>query len=432
MDQSKRTAILVGLLLCMGISTLMQTYFSGALPAISSGFESVSLYSWVHSSYILASSSVMILSGSLCRRFGNKKNFMLGSLIFGIGTAMAPFSRGMPHLVAARMIMGIGAGMVIPAVYGMIGEYFEKKKYSAVFAAFAVAQILFNALGSLAGGILPEAASWQTIFYILIPMEWIGFWLVYKNVPDTAGAVSAEPLHIRNHLMMIAAILLTALGTEQTGRNHLWILAVGIVLLLFVIRMDAKNGNVLLPQELKEDSLLRNLCFQIFVLGAFYYVCLAYLPGVIRFSMGLSSEFSGTVLAVFVVFMGIGSILGGILHVPGRIAVIAGWAACTVGGIGMLYSILFGAGMLGLGSGVLMSVLLGSTAARTTEHSAGVNSTAHLIRNFGGSIGTIVFQSSLEHPKEYYIRGIIFLSVSGTLAALAALKIRNLKNENEV
>ena len=113
----------------------MQTYFSGALPAISSGFESVSLYSWVHSSYILASSSVMILSGSLCRRFGNKKNFMLGSLIFGIGTAMAPFSRGMPHLVAARMIMGIGAGIVIPAVYGMIGEYLRPT--SCIFSTFA-------------------------------------------------------------------------------------------------------------------------------------------------------------------------------------------------------------------------------------------------------------------------------------------------------
>ena len=71
MKKPERTAILIGLLLCMGASTIMQTYFSSALPAISSSFKSVSFYSWIHGSYIVASSAVIVLSSGLCQRFGN-------------------------------------------------------------------------------------------------------------------------------------------------------------------------------------------------------------------------------------------------------------------------------------------------------------------------------------------------------------------------
>lgn len=71
--------------------------------------------------------------------------------------------------------MGLGAGVVVPATYGIIGEHFEKKKYSAVFAAFAVVQIVFSGLGSLAGGYLPQIASWQTIFIILLSLELLSF-----------------------------------------------------------------------------------------------------------------------------------------------------------------------------------------------------------------------------------------------------------------
>lgn len=116
MNKQKRTAILTGLLLCMGTSTIMQTYFSSALPAISDSFKSDSFYSWIHASYILASSAVIILSSGLCQRFGNKKNFIVGSLLFGGGTVIALFSRSMLHLVISRIVMGIGAGVVVPSI----------------------------------------------------------------------------------------------------------------------------------------------------------------------------------------------------------------------------------------------------------------------------------------------------------------------------
>lgn len=428
MNRPKRTVILIGLLLCMGASTIMQTYFSSALPAISSSFKSVSFYSWIHGSYILASSAVIILSSGLCQRFGNKKSFIIGSLLFGAGTIIAPFSSSMLHLVIARIVMGIGAGGVIPATYGIIGEQFEKEKYSTVFAAFAVVQIVFNGLGSLAGGYLPEIASWQTIFYILLPLELLSFWLVFRNLPDSTPVMQTVSFQFRRHLLMIIAILFVTLGIEQAYHQQYLLLFFGAVLLFLVIWKDAKKGNILLPKEFVNDPLLRNLCLQVFLLGAFYNVCLAYLPSMMQFSMELSADASGNLLTVFVVLMGIGSVLGGLTKISERRAILIGWLFGLAGSVFMPFFFTVAVGLLGLGSGMLMSVLLGYTAARTQGHAAGVNSTAHLIRNFGGSIGTIVFQFSLSCPQQYYIGGVLILTVSGAVAASVSFRFKNIFN----
>lgn len=429
MNRHKKTAILIGLLLCMGASTIMQTYFTSALPAISDSFKSVSFYSWIHGSYILASSAVIILSSGLCQRFGNKKNFIIGSLLFGVGTIIAPFSSSMLHLVIARIVMGIGAGVVVPATYGIIGEYFEKKKFPAVFAAFAVVQIVFNGLGSLAGGYLPQIASWQAIFYILLPVELLSFWLVFRNLPAQVPVMQPAPFWLWKHLLLIIAILFTTLGIEQAYHQQYLLLVLGAVLLFFVVWRDATKENILLPKEFVNDPLLRNLCLQVFLLGAFYNVCLAYLPSLIQFSMGLSAVIAGNLLTIFVVLMGIGSILGGLIKISERPAILIGWSAGLMGSVFMPYFFTLAVGLLGFGSGLLMSVLLGYTATRTRGHAAGVNSTAHLIRNFGGSIGTILFQFSLSYPQQYYIGGVLFLALSGVIATSISFRFESIINK---
>lgn len=95
----------------------------------------------------------------------------------------------------------------------------------------------------------------------------------------------------------------------------------------------------------------------------------------------------------------------------------------------MPFFFILAVGLLGFGSGILMSVLLGYTATRTKDNASGVNSTAHLIRNLGGSIGTILFQFSLSYPQQYYIGGVLILAVSGVIAASVSLRFKHILNE---
>lgn len=431
LNRSRKVLILAGLLLCMGESTVMQTYFSSALPAISKEFQSTSYYSWVHASYILASSAVILLSSSLCERFGNRNNFVIGSTLFGLGTLAAPFSSSILYLIVARIIMGIGAGIVIPSTYGIIGDQFKKESYSSVFASFAVVQIVCNGLGSLAGGYLPTLATWQTIFFLLIPIELISFLLVFVNIPNTVTTFSKSPLKLHRHMLMILSVLLLTLGIELAYNSQYLLLISGLILLCLVIRKDVKKENGIIPMEFLQDSLLRNLCFQIFLLGALYNICLAYLPGIMQFTLGMKSDQSGTLLTGFVISMGIGSVLGGIVKRRQPLSIATGWIICILGGFLMKSFIGIALIGLGLGSGILMSALLGYAATRALDHSAGVNSMAHLIRNLGGSLGTILFQFSIYASEKYFIVGIILIAASGTAFTLLTFQYKNKRKSNQ-
>ncbi len=97
----------------------------------------------------------------------------------------------------------------------------------------------------------------------------------------------------------------------------------------------------------------------------------------------------------------------------------------------MPFFFMLAVGLLGFGSGILMSVLLGYTATRTQSNASGVNSAAHLIRNFGGSIGTILFQFSLSYPQQYYIGGVLILALSGTIAASLSFRISHVLDKTK-
>jgi hypothetical protein len=239
------------------------------------------------------------------------------------------------------------------------------------------------------------------------------------------------PFHFRQHLLMIIAIILTILGIEQAYHRQYLLPILSAALLFFVVRKDIKGNNILLPKEFVTDPLLRNLCFQIFLLGAFYHVCLAYLPSLMQFSMGYGADTAGNLLTVFVALMGIGSVLGALVKIPERPAILIGWLAGLTGSIFMPFFFTPAIGLLGFGSGLLMSVLLGYTATRTQNHASGVNSAAHLIRNFGGSIGTILFQFSLSYPQQYYIGGVLMLAVSGIIAASVSFRFKHILNESK-
>ena len=117
------------------------------------------------------------------------------------------------------------------------------------------------------------------------------------------------------------------------------------------------------------------------------------------------------------------------MKISERPAILIGWLVGLVGSVIMPFFFTLAVGLLGFGSGVLMAVLLGYTATRSRSHAAGVNSTAHLIRNFGGSIGTILFQFSLNHPQQHYIWGVLILALSGTIVASGSFRFKHIAYE---
>lgn len=151
----------IGLLLGMSISTLMQTQLTTAMPVISNEFGTTDYYSWVYTGYMLASSVTIPFFGWICERCGHRKNYIVGGLIFFIGILFSGLSNSMITLVLSRVVMGIGAGIVVPATYGIISTLFKKEDMRKVFGLMAIVQIINKGLGSVLGGVFSTYFTWR-------------------------------------------------------------------------------------------------------------------------------------------------------------------------------------------------------------------------------------------------------------------------------
>ncbi len=103
---------------------LMQLVLATAMPFIVTEIGGDYLYSWVFSSYMLASLLTIPIFSKLADLYGKRKFYLLGMSIFTVGTLYGGFAPTMEHLIVARVIQGLGAGLMTPVAIALISELF--------------------------------------------------------------------------------------------------------------------------------------------------------------------------------------------------------------------------------------------------------------------------------------------------------------------
>ena len=162
--------ILFAVMLGLFLGALDQTIVGPALPTIVTQLSGNDYYVWAITIYLLTSTISVPFWGKLSDIYGRKPIFMIGIVIFLIGSALSGLSQNMGMLILFRGIQGIGAGSLFPVALAVIGDLFtpqERGKYQGLFGAvFGIAFVV----GPLIGGFLTENVGWHWIFYVNIPI----------------------------------------------------------------------------------------------------------------------------------------------------------------------------------------------------------------------------------------------------------------------
>src|SRR5919112_3947050 len=106
----RRRWITAGLLLGMSLGALEATVVSTAMPTVIATLGGLAHYSWVFSAYLLTSTASVPIWGRLSDLYGRRRMYMLGIVVFLIGSAVSGAAMTMPQLIAARALQGLGAG----------------------------------------------------------------------------------------------------------------------------------------------------------------------------------------------------------------------------------------------------------------------------------------------------------------------------------
>ncbi len=122
---------------------------------------------WVITAYSLTIAAFMITGGRMGDIFGRKRMFMLGAVIFAIGSLIASISRNVPTLVVGEAIIeGIGAALMMPATMSLLAANFRGRDRSIAFGVWGGVAAASTAIGPLLGGYITSNYSWRWAFRI--------------------------------------------------------------------------------------------------------------------------------------------------------------------------------------------------------------------------------------------------------------------------
>src|SRR5919108_5537050 len=144
-----------------------------ALPSIRDdlGF-SVQNLQWVLSAYLLTYGGFMLLGGRMADLLGRRRILVAGILVFALSSLTGGVAQDSAMLVAARLVQGLGAAMMVPASLSILTTTFSEgtDRHKALGAWGGMAG-LASALGVFLGGVLTEDASWRWIFWVNLPVS---------------------------------------------------------------------------------------------------------------------------------------------------------------------------------------------------------------------------------------------------------------------
>ncbi len=208
--------------LVTGFMTLLDvSIVNVALPSIASSLgASGSELQWVVTGYAVVFGLALVPAGRLGDSFGRKKIFLVGLVLFTLGSLACGLAPDPGTLIAARIFQGLGAGVLNPQITAIINSEFRGAERGKAFGRFGAVVGLSTAVGPLLGGALitlvPWEESWRLVFLVNLPVAVVAFGLGLKLISDRSSAERTRLDWVGTVLLAVAVGLVLGAVQERS------------------------------------------------------------------------------------------------------------------------------------------------------------------------------------------------------------------------
>jgi EmrB/QacA subfamily drug resistance transporter len=383
---------LLATVLGSGIASLDATVVNIALPAIGRdlGGGAAGLQ-WVINAYTLTLAAFILLGGSLGDRFGRRRVFVVGVVLFAGASALCGIAPSIGTLVAARAVQGIGGALLTPGSLAILQSSFATADRGRAIGAWSGLSGVTAAIGPFVGGWLVETASWRLIFLINLPLAAVVILITLRHVPESADPGAVRRLDAGGTVLAAVGLAGLTYGlTAWEGRGPsdplvLGSLVVGVAGLLAFVVVEGRSSAPMLPLSLfrlRTFSAVNAVTFVVYaaLAGVFFFVVvnLQVVAGFSPIGAGLS------LLPVTILMLTLSSRAGALsARIGPRIPMTVGPIGCAgalllisrVGpGARYLTDVLPAVVLLGLGLSLTVAPLTSTAMAAVSERHAGLAS----------------------------------------------------------
>jgi EmrB/QacA subfamily drug resistance transporter len=374
---------------------------------------------WIVDAYTLTFAALVLAAGILGDRFGRRATLVVGTIVYGVGNALAALTDGPTELAAARAVMGVGAALMFPTTLSILTNVFtERAARARAIGLWGAATGLAVAAGPIAGGALLESYEWPATFWVKVPVAVVVVIATVLLVP-TSRDPERPRLDVPGLVLSIAAIGLLVFGIIEAPANG-WsspatiglvaaALGLGTVFVLWERRVSQPMLDVRLFADRRFSISAAGITVAFFALAGFIFLVTQYF----QFLREYGPLETGLRTLPVAIAVAVGSVLGTrlALTVGNRVVVGTGLVLLTVAFLwistldgGTTYPeiagqmILLGAGM-GLTSAPGTEALMGAVSTAKAGAGAGVNdATRELGATLGVAVIGSVFATLYERP----------------------------------
>ena len=263
LTQAEVRTILMSLMVTMFLAALDQTIVATALPTIGRQFHDASNLSWVITAYLLASTAVAPVFGTLSDIYGRRAMIIAALSLFIAGSALCALAPSMPVLILARGLQGLGGGGILPIVQTVISDLVtprERGQYQAYFSGVWVAA---GVGGPVLGGVFAEHLHWSMVFWINLPLSFAALGLLLPKMGRIPTFHRKRKVDWLGGVLLMASAVTFMLVLTWGGNRFVWLspailamVGASIALALSFVWHAARADEPFLPLSLMRGSVV--------------------------------------------------------------------------------------------------------------------------------------------------------------------------------
>ena len=409
-----------------------------------------STVTWVLTAYLLSASIATPILGRIGDAYGKEKVLLVTLAALAIGSVLAAVAGSIGVMIIARVIQGVGGG-IIPVSFGIVRDEFPREKVAGAIGVMAALLAVGSGVGLVLAGPIVSLLSYHWLFWIPAVVVTIAGVMAFLFVPES-------PVSTPGRVSWGAALLLSAwlvallLGVSQAptwgwgSAKVIGLFAAAVVVAASWMIVELRSRSPLIDMRMMRLPAVWTTNLAALLFGVGLYSTFAFLPEFVQtpsiagYGFGADITESGLILLPMAVAMFISGALSGPLssRFSAKAVMVAGSAVSVVPFLmlafvhSMIWEVVVAASLMGVGFGLafsaMASIIVDAVPPEQTGVASGMNAN---IRTIGGAIGaaavgsvvTAHLQPSGLPQESGYSNGFAVVAVSMLLAALAALLI---------
>jgi len=199
---------------CLSLFLVMMdvTIVNVALPAIRRDLHtSMAGLQWSIDGYTIVVASFLLLAGSMADRFGRRRTFQAGLLLFSLGSLCCSMAQTTLALVLCRVLQAVGGSMLNPVAMSIIANTFiEPRARARAIGVWGAVVGVSMAIGPVLGGVLTESVGWRSVFWVNVPIGLVALALTARFVPESRAERVRRVDVLGQALVVVALAALTS------------------------------------------------------------------------------------------------------------------------------------------------------------------------------------------------------------------------------